>query len=224
MSKKQEKDEKENKLLFIAIGIIVLIFASFFVWKIFYNPEPTTLDDVYQETLEGDETEDNFMYNGYSFVKAQGLWYTKIQAGNSLYTIPFHYNPKEVEDIPMDDFVRDYLVDAYYDHNKTVYITFDPEDPSLGFVALANGEFSVNVAKTLGLNLIASCTNDSIEVCKEVPTITCDNTEEPVVFFDPNGETRVSATGNCLTIQGEGKELTRAVDRLLFNWYDILEN
>jgi len=220
---KKKTTRKESKTLLITISVIILIFAGFFIGKSLQKPKIVTLDDMHKMTLEGKESENNFLYNGYSFVKAQGLWYTRVQAGNKLYNIPLHFNPREVEDVPIIGDVRNYLAVTYYTHNKSVYITFDPTQAGLQYVALANGEFSVNVAKTINLNLTASCTKNITEACQEVPIITCNNTKKPVIFFYPVGKPSVIVNGNCLVLTGEGKELTKSVDRLLFNWYDILE-
>lgn len=218
----KKKEVKENKTLLITILVIILLFAVFFLTRIFYKPLPLTLDEIHERTLLGDESENNFLYNGYSFVKLEGLWYTRVQVGNKLYNIPLHFNPREVEDVPIYGDVRKYLAIVHDNYNRTAYITFDPEETELQYIALANGEFSVNVAKTINLNLIASCTKNITDACSKVPIVTCNSTKKPVIFFDPNEEARVVIKGNCLIFQGEGKELTKAVDRVLMNWYDIV--
>ncbi|MBI5072929.1 hypothetical protein HZA99_03860, partial [Candidatus Woesearchaeota archaeon] len=44
----------------------------------------------------------------------------------------------------------------------------------------------------------------------------------PVVYLKSGSPTVIYAEGNCLTVQGEGPELVRAVDRFLLKLYNIM--
>jgi len=37
------------------------------------------------------------------------------------------------------------------------------------------------------------------------------------------GEASVTLKGNCIVVRGEGFELVKAVDRLLYQWYHIMK-
>ena len=220
---KQKKEEKEKPKktkaslnLIIAITIIVILLSSImFVIKLF---TPTTMDDLIQEIIEKGETKQGYMYNGFVFVEYEGLWHTKLQRGTELYNLHFHYSPAHVDQIPVIG-----SLDSELDTSE-FYITLDPLEDNISLIALSSSELSLNLVKGMGAKIKPACYRNESEACYGRPIITCDNTEEAVIFVKTAEETQVLLESNCITIQGEGDNLLKAVDKVLFDFYGIVEN
>ena len=214
---------------FIALGVVALLLVAIFLIPRFFADEgPKTLSQLHEETLEENiDTETQYAYNGYSFVYYDGLWYTQIynQVTGDLYDVPLHFGPKNVTDIvitgDMNDFFSSLGENNISNYTLQTYLTFNPNDPQLGYVALATGELTQNLARTLGIAFIPACT-ESGPGCDNVPIVTCENATAPVIYLTSGEPTLVYASGNCIMIQGEGFEIVRAVDRLLLKLYNIM--
>ena len=202
----EEKEEGNDaiKLLYL-VGAIVLIFVAIFAGSYFYNK------NIHKEKLL------EVTYNGFTFVYAAGLWNSEWQRDNVLYNIHFHFNPLEAETVPVYG-----NLDDRFNQGET-YITFDPEDDDLNNVKLAVGELDLSLVKVFNIPLIAACAKNVTEACFTRPLITCGNTNQSVIFLKEGNETRVDLKGNCMILQGKGIELTRAVDRVLYQWYGIIK-
>ncbi len=218
---KQNTEEKPKKTkaslnLIIAITLIVIILGSImFVIKIF---TPKTMDDLIEEIIEKGETKYGYIYNGFVFIEYEGLWHTKLQRGTELYNLHFHYSPAHVDQIPVIG-----SLDAELDTSE-FYITLDPLEENISLIALASSELSLNLVKGMGIGIKSACYRNESEACYERPIITCDNTEEAVIFVKTAEETQVLLEGNCMTIQGKGDNLLRAVDKVLFDFYGIIQD
>jgi hypothetical protein len=216
---------KEKKIsdwgLVILVAVIALILAVIIGFNLFKKETPKTIDELHSLNLEGKlKEEEGYVYDGYSFVFANGLWYTQVQniAGTSLFDIPLHYGPKSVEDIPTEGGLNITL----FDSEKGVYITFDPLGQNLNYVALAVGEFDQNIIKAFNKMPVAACDKNETKACEARPIITCDNTNKPVLYLQQEPETKVIFENNCMIVQGQGPEIVRAVDRLLLKLYGIM--
>lgn len=208
--------------LTVAILIIIAIFALFLSYpsmKAYWRGDSlTTLDTLHNNAL-GDQknTSTSYVYRGYSFVWARGLWYTRLQDKNILYEVPLHFGPRDLENITYTGKLDDRFLAT-----SEVYITFNPVEKELGYVALAVGELSLNLAKALGVNPVAACDRNETVDCKNRPIMTCTNTNQSVIYFHPKGDARLHLRGNCIEIYGEKTELIRATDRLILQWYGIM--
>ena len=206
---KEEEDEETRKrkekqqLRFFIYGILFIVFILilFFSIRYFYNPEPKL---------------EKRTYNGFEFVSSAGLWNTKWQSENRLLNLHFHYGPWEAEDVRVvGDFNKSFNIGP-------IYITFDPLGADLTYVALANGELSLNLAKGLGKELIGSCLVNETSACIDRPIVSCDDKDKNVIYFKEDKKTLIELKGKCVIIQGSGPDIVRAVDRLLYQWYEII--
>lgn len=230
-NQKENKEMQEadaSKTFFIALGVFIAILIAIFLIPRFMNQEPLTLSEVHQENLEeGEETETQYVYNSYSFVYYDGLWYTQIlnQFSGELYDVPLHFGPKNLTDIIITGDLNEYFSriagNNISNYTYQTYLTFDPNEEEMGYIALATGELTQNLARTFGIAFIPACTEEGTG-CENVPIITCNSTDAPVVHIKIGTPTVIYAQDNCLTIQGEGKELVRAVDRFLLKLYNIM--
>lgn len=216
----QEK-KKSDKILIIAIAVIILIIAVLMGLKLIPKEQPKTIDELHLLNLQGKlKPEQGYIYEGYSFVFANGLWYTQVQtiSGTSIFNIPLHYSPKDLEDIPIEgEFNAD-----IFNSNKGVYITFDPLGQNLQYVALAVAEFDQSIIQAFNKIPIAACDKNETDACSDRPIITCDSTDKSVLYMQQKSETKVIFNDNCMIVQGTGPGIVKATNRLLLKLYGIM--
>ncbi len=222
--------EKQTKQFYLLIGVVLLIIIGIILIPKFFTEEVKTINELHQDNLEGKLNDDvGYVYNGASFVFVDGLWYSQVRnifSGN-FYNVPMHYGPNELEDIPLEGELGSFLElaanNTISDNPFVVYVTFDPTLEELQYIALANGELTQNLVKTFNLGFVPACTTDEVAACVGIDIITCNNTDNPVIFFNDEEPTLVKLEDNCLIIQGSGMEVVRAADRLLLHLYNIME-
>ncbi|MBW2993156.1 hypothetical protein KY317_01115 [Candidatus Woesearchaeota archaeon] len=221
----KEKDTKKMLIMVaIILGIFILAFVSF---RLFYpRDKVVTIDDLHRQNIEGNPSGDNYMYNGYSFVYANGMWYTQVQREDKLWDIPLHFSPKDLENISLTG-----NLDEIFDE-ADMYITFNPLGENLQYDALASAELSLNMVKGLGVVPIAACDRnkadnefDQIEIdkaCKERPIVTCDDKDKAVVYLRQEEPAQIEMNENCIILRGNEWDLVRAADRFILVWYGIM--
>lgn len=215
----ESKKKTSDKALIISIISITIIIAIIIGLRLFPEETPTTIDGLHSLNIQGKlKQEEGYVYNGYSFVFTNGLWYTQVQRGNNLFDIALHYAPKDLEDIPIEGELNGTL----FNSEKGIYITFDPLGQNLNYVALAVGEFDQNIIKAFNKMPIAACDKNETKACAARPIITCDNTNKPVLYLQQKTETKVLYNNNCMIVQGIGPEIVKATNRLLLKLYGIM--
>lgn len=197
------EDSTETKKLLIGIAILVILFVTVFSLRFFLRDTPEELP--------------TYTYNGFEFVKMAGLWHTKWQYENQLYSIHLRYGPRESENISILT-----TGNNSFTLTDTVYITFDPAGNALAYVALASTELSLSLKNVFGINATGACLRNETYACEKRPIITCDNTDVPVIWVREDNKTGVFIDDNCLIIQGEKEEIVRAADRVIWGWYGII--
>ena len=206
---KKKSEIKKNDLVVILIPIIIiaLLIGAVFAIKYIYKPKPKI------QTLE---------FHGFIFKNESDIWTTQMQIKDQLYNLMFKYSPYDVENIKIN-----YLPNNFSKltsmHNY-IYITFDPEDDNLAYIALGAADLGRALTRVYGIKPIAACTKNITEACSNVPIHTCDTTARPVIYLDDDPVQNITYEGNCLTIQGKKDDLLKAVQRVLFEWYKIIYN
>ena len=217
----EEEKKISDWILVITVTIIVIILLSILAFKFFQKEQPKTIEDLHLANLKKElNSEVGYLYNGYSFVFANGLWYTQVQTidGTSLFNIPLHYGPRDIEDIPIEGNFNTTI----FNSERGIYITFDPLGQDLQYVALAVGEFDQSIIKAFNKMPIAACDKNETNACVNRPIITCDNTDSPTLYIQQKQDTKVIFDDNCIIVQGIGPEIVRAIDRLLLRLYGIM--
>ena len=170
---------------------------------------------------EGKETDTNYLYNGFSFVYYDNLWYTQAQVkleNETLISIPLHFGARELEDVNVIG-----IVDNKFDKNE-VYITFDPEEADK-YIALAAAELSLNLATGIKVTPIAACTKPKTQACEDRPIVNCFNKDKAVILLKKTEyDARVIKKENCVELSGKDEEIIKATDRLLLEWYGIMND
>ncbi len=191
---------KELKsVLSVLLAFALIIGFTIYMYNNFFKPEPSKLT-----------------YNNFEFHKKQDLWITDVQVGNKIITIPLHYTPWETENIRINGSLHPSF------NEDDLYITFDPENSNTTTMALAAGELSLNLAQGIRRDLISACSKNETEACALRPIITCENTDINVIYLKEAEEPYVKLEDKCITIEGKGMDLVKAVDKLLFYWYGIV--
>lgn len=201
-----DRDEGSNKLLIISIIIVLVIFLAIFSMRFIAKPNT--------------EVKTAYTYNGFAFTQLGGLWYTEIenQKTGNVYNIPLHFGPKDVENIT----ITGKLSKSFYS-NET-FITHDPSNtqrPGMQYIALSAAELSINLVQVLNLTPVAACTSNSATVCEQRPIITCD-LGKPTIYIKEDPVTSVALNDTCIIIQGNGTDLIRATDRLIYQLYGVM--
>ena len=218
----RNEDNVDNKTVFLIIGAVIGIFLLFIVGFALYNhfnPAPQTIDDFHALNYQGKlPPEQGYMYNGYSFIKSDGLWWTELTRVNRTIKFPVHFGPKDVEQI---EFSGPGL-SALFENGSEIYISINPSIQDK-YYGLAISELSFNVAEGIGRMPVGACSQES-PVCENRTVINCSSANNrPVIEFALANETSIYVENTCILIQGQGYDIVKAVDRLLFNWYNIIK-
>lgn len=218
----EDSKEDSKKLIFSIIAVIMLFLILLFlvpnIISYFSGPEIVTIDDLHKMNLEGEETERNFMYNGFSFVKFDNMWYTQVQRNNILFDVPLHFNPRQLENISVFG-----SLDERFEQKK-IYVTFDPDEDNLQYVALSVAELSRNIIEGMGLMPVASCTTANDSACIDRPIVDCENSSLAVIYMKQSNSTSVELKGNCAVISGREWDIVRSTDRFLYTLaYQIMD-
>lgn len=223
----QEEDSSaptDSKSILIIVALIVGVFAFAIAGLKLYGNYFTSaavvnVDDLHKENLNGDLNEkEGYMYNGFSFVYADGLWWTEVNRFGTLLKIPLHFSPKEVESIPVTG-----TLDPAFNQGEVVYIAINPNITNK-YYTLALSELNFNIIKGIDKNIVASCTEENY-VCENRTIINCQNTQgNPVIELAVENQTGIQLSGTCMKIFGQDYELVKAVDKVLLQWYGVIKN
>ena len=216
----QKSIPKKFIYLVAAIILIFLALLAFNPLKNHFFP-PTaqviTIDELFYKNLQGElPEEEGYIYNGFSFVLLDGLWYTEVQHENKIFQIPLHFGPRDLDDINITG-----QLDESFDQYNAIYITFDPLVTS-DYISVAIGEFTQNLAVAINRQPIGACDKNETEACKTRPIINCTNTDRPVVYFLQEPGPKIELKGNCIILQGHEYDVVKAADRLLLQWYGVI--
>lgn len=205
----------------VLVGLFILAFGGFSAYNNLTAAQVVTVDELHLLNAQGElEEEQGYLYNGFSFVKADGLWWTERKIGERLFKIPLHFGPKEVEQIPIVGDIND-----AFDDGEIVYFAIDPAVANK-YYSLGLGELGFNIVQAINRRPEAACTAED-PVCEGRPILNCADTKgEPVIELDlaePGENAMIELSGTCIRIFGDDQDMVRAVDRLLYQWYGVIE-
>ena len=214
---------KSDKVLIIGVVLIILLFIAVFGLKYFTKEQPQTIEELHKLNLKGKlKPEQGYLYNGvYSFVKFDNLWYTQFKSpkGTRLYNIQFRYGPKEVEPIK----IYGSLDTELFNNASDYYVTFNPAGKDFSHVAVAVADFNQHMTNIFFKKPIAACDRNQTWACRDRPIITCENTDNVVLYIKEANNTKVYYDDNCIVVEGSDFELVKGVDRILFDLYEMME-
>jgi hypothetical protein len=199
-----EKNYWESiKPFLILLTILALIVIGIFAIKPFIKPRP-----LYP----------TITYNQFEFTQKNNVWYTEWQKDGQTYELGIRYNPLEVENVSVSGKLNETF------NRQPLYITFDPEqkEGDYKYLALAIAEFGLPAVKAMGAGIQSACTQNTSEACEAHAIVTCDDDDKSVMYLRIANETRVLLDGNCLVVEGNGLNLIKAIDRVLYHFLKIM--
>ncbi len=213
-----ESKQKSRRSMYVIAGVFCIVLMLVFAFTLVRKDEVATFRDISGQSVKG-VVDDRYRYNGFNFVNIDGIWYTELMNGNRKITLPLHYGPRDVENMTIDGSLGSGFTDA-----KLIYIAFDPLDNNLTYIALANGELSLSLARAMGLMLKAACTQNQTVSCAKQPILSCGSDDNKAIIELRQGNTTgVFYKNNCILVTGDDMNLVKAVDRLLLKWYGIMQ-
>ncbi|MBI5065240.1 hypothetical protein HZA97_03290 [Candidatus Woesearchaeota archaeon] len=196
---------EKDSLKYLAIGVgalILIILLIFFVFKYInpYKPEQVT-------------------YNYFNFIKKDTHWMTDWQSKQGIFELGFRFNPFEAESVQLTG-----QLNSSFNDRDVIYVTFDPlaDSKQFKYVALGSGELLLILKRALNKNVEMACTQQDNDACVGRPIINCDP-EKSVILLKPNAPTKLVLEDSCIIIQGEGFELLKSIDRILYQWLKIMK-
>jgi len=205
--KKPEITKSTKNLIYLVVGILVLLG----IILLLRNYIPDDADD----------------YNGFHITKgSDDLWHVELTIENTEYDIPLHYHPTELEDIVVwgdpNWFFR--LLTTY--GLNAAYLTFNPIQPQEGlkYVALASAEISLTMGQVFNVKPIAACLVNETSACDDRPIVDCSSDDRMVIYIKENFNNRTSITEdtNCITVEGQGVDVLRAAEKLIYYWLGVV--
>lgn len=216
-------DSNDGKRLLILIAVIVgafvLLFAGFAAYNKITAANVVNVDELHQENLGGElDDKEGYVYNGYSFVKADGLWWTEMNKFGTLLKVPLHFGPKELEDIPITG-----TLSPKFNDGEQLYVAIDP-DVNDKYYSLALSELSFNIVKGLDREPVGSCIKENW-ACDNRTLVSCNNTQgKAVVELALEEGPGIELQGTCIKVKGNYQyDIVKSVNRLLYQWYGVME-
>lgn len=158
-----------------------------------------------------------FTYNHFTFTKSGGMWITEWQRDNKLFSIPLRFHPGMVKNVSVSGSIPSLP--------SKIIVSFDSEAGEQRFVALAAGELGFSVGQALNIPLEAACSSN-VSGCESRRILSCDTPHEKsstLIFLKEEENTSITVKDNCVLVAGNNFELIKAVDRLLYYWYGMME-
>jgi len=217
---------KSDKMIIVIVALILIIFTAIFGLRYFTQEQPETIDDLHELNLKGKlKAEQGYLYKDvYSFVKFDDVWYTQFKSpkGTILYDFNFRYSPRDLEDIK----IKGKLDIGKFNDASQYYVTFNPLGNHLTHIRLARLDYDVMMTRIFLKIPVSACdrnASNATTACLGIPIITCENTDDIVVYYKESDELSVEYKDNCIIISGSGFDFVKGVDRVLYNLYGIME-
>ena len=220
MVKKKKKEKKEKKplsstaqfLIFCAIIIIIFIGTL------------AITGYVKKAKLE------KYKYNNFEFVKEKdGFWYTMVQKGPQPYWIPFYYHPSELEDIPVEPFLRAKFFEIK-DNNGSIFITLDPdsEDNRIVIAGVEISRITGGRYDLLNVPTSSAFIKPPSKTTTETgtPIITCmhSNNKTMVIWLTLSDKNIAYSYDYCVILEATTYEdMIRVADRTMYHLLGIMD-
>lgn len=221
-SPKEGQNKPSEKILLISIAVIGLLFISVLAYSFVHKPKPQTLEDLHVMNLNGKvKPEQGYIYNGvYSFVTLDNLWYTQLKSpkGTKIYSLALRYSPRDLKGIVIEGS----LDKDFFDSKSEFFVSFNPTGKDFSSIALAVADFNTHMSKVFEKTPIAACDRNETDACSTRPIVTCEDSDKLVLYIKEASRFKVYYNTNCIVIEGNGFDLVKGVDRVLYNLYNIM--
>lgn len=218
--KEEGPPERTDLVLYITLGtIIAILFILVFGWRLVFPSEPMySLDEMHELNLAGKlDPKRGYLHEGFSFVKVENRWFTRFMRPNTtkVFDVELRFGPRDVRNVSLSGDPVPFIKE---NNQNATYVTFDPMQENLSFVALAAADVTTALNKIFFISAYPACTRNETETCSALPIVTC--TEGlPVILLRDAPAPSVIVNGSCIIIEAKNMDLVRAADRLLLEWY-----
>lgn len=221
---KEDEPKKSSEIILVAsIVVVVLLFGALIAFSVYHKQRPKTLEELHILNLKGKlDASQGYVYKGaYSFVTLDSEWYTQLISpkGTKIYSLALRYSPRDLKDIVIEGTLNTELFDSHTEY----YVTFNPTGKDFSYVALAIADFNTHMMQVFEKRPVAACDRNETEVCKTRPIITCEDSEKLVLYIKESDRFRTYYNNNCIVVEGNGLDLVKGVDRVLYDLYNIME-
>lgn len=188
VSKEKEFKRKKRNATIVGVVLVVIMFGS-------------TFGIVVNSFGKNSNSEDKIIYNGFTFQKSSGYWFTTINEVN----FAFRYNPEEI------NFSEENVNDLSEYSNKPLYIY--SLDEASRIEVYRNMQYIV-------LRMQEACFEGLECPNEEFPTKTC---EDNFIIIQEANESSILQNESCVFIKGEKEDLVKVTDEFLFKTIGIKE-
>jgi hypothetical protein len=203
-----EDQARSQKVFLSGLALVIILFVALLVGGKYLAPTPQDPNVI--------------TYNDITFTKDVTHWSFQWERQGVVYTIPLRFNPQEVEDLPIQG-----VLDPKFNKQSPIYITFDPvsNQSDFTYLTLGAGELSFNLVQALGKQVEAACAvDDNGPACANRTIVNCDNSDDKAVVFLKTAEPAgIFIQDTCIVLQGSEMDLLKSIDRLLYEWYGIID-
>ncbi|MFT4326425.1 MAG: hypothetical protein ACMXYK_02900 [Candidatus Woesearchaeota archaeon] len=211
-------EKKQNVVIMVlgVLGVALLFFAMYAVQQYDFS-------DLFSDTRHGVVGENQYNYNGFTFVRQNLLWNTVVVQRRSIngeivsrdIMLTTYYSPRELEDIVVDRTAFNIT------NEELIVLSFRP---NLGQTDTVAG---VEVGKVVGTR------NDFLGIPTQFavfepydgtfPVISCESTNDTVIEFRYDGRNAIERDGNCIRlIAFQEEDLVRVATRYIFGLLGIM--
>ncbi len=219
----EEISKKEGKNILMIIGILVGVLlvsmGGFRMYDHLTSAGVIDVDELHLKNIEGNlDPEEGYIYGQYSFIFADDLWWTDINRGDRWLKVRLHFGPREVKEVEVEG-----SLDKGFNEGEEVYMAIDPEFGNK-YLSLALSEVNLNIVQGIRRKPIGVCSRENETVCEDREILSCENTKgKPVIELRWGGEPKITLEGTCILISGEDFGIVKAANRLIWQWYGVLE-
>lgn len=199
---KEAKTRKRNML----IGFFIIFLMVFSVVGYAF------LDGSFNESQK-------IKYNGYEFtISDSGYWQTKVKISEQDKTIQTNFLPTDLENI---SFNGNILLSDF--QNKIVYYITNNTADEINAIRTLDTEISNYYLRA---QLACSEENENLSHCEKLPIKSCDDANSNMLIIElnsiENSTTNINYKNYCLKISGQGIDLTKAAEKIIFKSYGIM--
>jgi hypothetical protein len=213
LHEKVEKEESKNSTLtFIVLAsiLVLVLLGIVFVPRYFAAKEK-------QENT----------YNGFEFTQDGDFWFTVVSKGDQPFSIPFYYHPKDLEDVVVEQGIRDKFFAMQ--GNGSIFIAVDPEAGN-NKVVIAGVEIAKITGDRYGLLNVPTKSAflrepASATVNTQTPILNCANAtpNRLIVVLIESDKNLASSRGNCVILESRDyNESVRVADRTMYHLLGIM--
>ena len=213
------EEPTSDKYFYIILVTILIIFISIVAFRQLTTPTgAVTFEEMHELNLKGKlSPNEGYVYNGFSFVFFDGLWYTKVTVGENNFQVPLHFGPRDVEALNVSG-----SLSANFNRGSEIYVVVNPISSDQDYIALAASELAQNLAIAIKRRPIGACDRNETTMCEDRPIITCETTDKAMVYLESEPGPAIEFRDRCIIARGTGTDLVKAVDRLILQWYGVI--